>query len=282
MTRAALLLGVAAVPLAGCDVVRDRVRVLVKGCTDEPYSPPAGIVTIAGTLRSRTVRSPVAYVLAVGDDVDRRTIDRAIYVLPGRAGTAGSVFAALNFGAPFSVAIRGNPVLKRAVMVAVDAGDSYFHPRASGENRLALVTDELPGVVARMTGARPRREALMGMSMGGYGALLAAERQPARYRAVAVAGPAIFPSYRDERAGVGDAFDGPQDFARYDVVAHAAALRGRAVRIRCGAKDPFAPGVRAFARACPSADVRVEQGCHDDGFWRASALGSLEFIAAHL
>ncbi len=282
MTRAALLLGLAAVPLAGCDVVRDRVRVLAKGCTDVPYSPPTGIVTIAGTLRSRYVRQPVAYVLAVADDVDRRTIDRAIYVLPGRAASARSVFAALNFGAPLSAAIRSSPVLRRSVMVTIDAGDSYFHPRASGENRLALVTEELPDVVARMTGSRPRREALMGMSMGGYGALLAAEREPDRYRAVAVAGPAIFPSYRDERGSVGDAFDGAEDFARYDVITHAAALRGRAVRIRCGTNDPFAAGVRSFARACPSADVLVEPGCHDDGFWRASALAMLQFVATHL
>jgi pimeloyl-ACP methyl ester carboxylesterase len=50
------------------------------------------------------------------------------------------------------------------------------------------------------------------MSMGGYGALLAAEREPARYRAVAVAGPAIFPSYADERGSVGDAFTAAAPF----------------------------------------------------------------------
>jgi pimeloyl-ACP methyl ester carboxylesterase len=178
--------------------------------------------------------------------------------------------------------MQANPALRRSVLVSVDAGDSYFHPRSSGEDRLALVTDELPAVVASLTGSRPKREALVGMSMGGYGALLAAEREPGRYRAVAVAGPALFPSYADERGSVGDAFDGAGDFARYDVIAHAAALRGRAVRIRCGTSDPFVPGVRAFARACPSADVVVEKGCHDDGFWRASAPALLEFVAAHL
>jgi hypothetical protein len=32
----------------------------------------------------------------------------------------------------------------------------------------------------------------------------------------------------------------------------------------------------------PSADVRIEPGCHDDGFRRASGQALLEFVAAHL
>ena len=282
MRREAVLAGLAALPLTGCAVVRDRVRVAVRGCVDVPYTPPTGIRFFAHTMRSRHVPGTVAYALAVAEGVDPRTVDRAIYVLPGRAGTAASIFAGLNYGAPFAAAMRTYAALRRSVLVAVDAGDSYFHPRARGENRLALVTDELPVAVAQFTGSRPRAEALIGMSMGGYGALLAAEREPARYRGVAVAGPAIFPSYADERGSVGDAFDSAADFARYDVLAHAAALRGRAVRIRCGLSDPFVPGVRAFARACPSADVVVEKGCHDDGFWRASAPALLEFVARYL
>ena len=282
MKRHHLIAGLVALPLTGCAVIRDRVRVAVKGCVDVPYTAPSGIAMVAGSLRSRYVRQPVSYVLAVGEDVDRHEIDRAIYVLPGRSVSAHEVFAGLNYGAPFGAAMRANPMLRRSVLVAFDAGESYFHPRASGEDRLALVTDELPGVVARLTGTRPKREALIGMSMGGYGALLAAALEPARYAAVAVAGPALFPSYEDERASVGDAFDSPADFARYSVIGKAGALSGRAVRIRCGSSDPFAPGVRAFARACPTADVAIEKGCHDDGFWRASAPALLEFVARHL
>ena len=277
-----MLLGLSAVPLAGCAIVRDRVRVLAKGCVDVPAARPEGIAFYARSLQSRYVRGTVTFDVAIADDVDPHTIDRVIYVLPGRGASARDVFAGLNFGGAFSAAIRRHRFLRRSVLVAVDAGETYFHPRASGENRLALVTEELPNAVAQFVGARPRRQALIGMSMGGYGALLAAEREPARYRAVAVAGPAIFPSYQDERGSVGDAFDSAADFARYDVIAHAAALRGRPVRIRCGVNDPFVPGVRAFAQACPSADVLVEKGCHDDGFWRASAPALLEFVAAHL
>jgi pimeloyl-ACP methyl ester carboxylesterase len=279
--RNAIVLGLASLPFAGCAAVRNRVS-LARGCVDVRYQPPAGITFYARSMTSRHVRGTVAYDVAIADGVDPRTVDRVVYVLPGRGGAARNVFSDLNYGAPFAAAMSANATLRHAALVAVDAGETYFHPRTSGEDRLALVTEELPNAVAALTGSRPKREALIGMSMGGYGALLAAERQPARYRAVAVAGPAIFPSYEDEHSSVGDAFDSADDYARYDVIAHAGALRGVPVRIRCGSRDPFVPGVRAFAKACPSADVQIETGCHDDGFWRVSAKALLEFVAGHL
>jgi hypothetical protein len=124
--RHAVLLGLAALPLTGCAVIRDRVRVAVKGCVDVPYTPPTGIRFFARTLRSRHVRGPVVYVLAVAEGVDPHTIDRAIYVLPGRAGTAASIFAGLNYGAPFAAAnralqsIKSNDELARLVRAERD------------------------------------------------------------------------------------------------------------------------------------------------------------------
>jgi hypothetical protein len=288
MRRKAVLSGLAALSLSACDEVRDRIRVAAKGCVDVPDTlQPNGIVVSSHSLRSRYVRGDVAYDMILPEDVDPHTVERAVYILPGRGGIARSIFVGrihggLNYAAPYKAAFQAYPVLKNTVLVSVDAGESYFHPRASGENRLAMLTEELPNAVALLTGSRLRYEALIGMSMGGYGALLAAEREPSRYRAVAVAGPAIFPSYADERRSVGDAFDSAADYARHDVVAHAGALRSTPVRIRCGQSDPFVPGVRAFARACPAAEVHIVPGCHDDGFWRASAPALLDFVAAHL
>ncbi len=118
--------------------------------------------------------------------------------------------------------------------------------------------------------------------MGGYGALLAAEREPRRYRAVGVAGPAIFPSFADEDRSVGDAFDSAADYARNDVVAHARALRGVPVLAYAGLRDPFVPGDRLFARAAPGARVVFVAGCHDEGFRRATAAPILAFVGTHL
>jgi pimeloyl-ACP methyl ester carboxylesterase len=247
------------------------------GCVDVRVPPATGVHVERGVFLTQYVPDAVRYAIVVPDGA--RGLDRVAYVLPGRGGDANSAIA---FGLDGFLAAYLRAGGRPFALAALDAGESYFHPRASGEDRLALATIEFPRVVHDVLGARRLREALMGQSMGGYGALLAAEREPQRYRAVAVAGPAIFPSYEDEHRSVGDAFDSAADFARYDVLAHAPALKGRPVRIRAGQRDPFLPGVHAFARACPTADVRVEPGCHDDGFWRASAPALLQFIGAHL
>jgi pimeloyl-ACP methyl ester carboxylesterase len=147
---------------------------------------------------------------------------------------------------------------------------------------MALLTDDVPRMLARDLGVHPRREALMGVSMGGYGALLAAESLPQRYCSIAVGGPAIFPSYADEASSVGDAFDGASDYAQHDVIAGAQRLAHIPVLIRAGAKDPFVPGVHAFAAHLPSANVKIISGCHDDNFWRLSAPTLLAFTGKHL
>ncbi|MDQ6941501.1 MAG: esterase family protein, partial [Candidatus Eremiobacteraeota bacterium] len=248
-----------------------------RDCVDAAVPSAAGVQVVRGVVPTRRVVTTVRYTLVVPDGV--RALDRVAYVLPGRGGDANSAVA-IGLDGFLAAYLRagGRPF----ALAAIDAGESYFHPRTSGEDRLALVTVDFPRVVRGVLGVARLREALMGQSMGGYGALLAAEREPQRYRAVAVAGPAIFPSYEDEHRSVGDAFDSAADFARYDVLAHASALHGRPVRIWAGQRDPFLPGVRSFARACPTADVHVERGCHDEGFWRTSAAPLLQFIGAHL
>lgn len=247
------------------------------GCIDTPVPPPTGVHVMRGVIPTRHVATVVHYALIVPDGV--RGIDRVAYLLPGRGSDANAAVALGLDGFLAEYLRAGGRPFALAVM---DAGESYFHPRASGEDRLTVATVELPRIVRHVFGVSRVHEAIMGQSMGGYGALLAAEREPQRYRAVAVAGPAIFPSYDDERRSVGDAFDSPADFARYDVLARARSLRGRPVSIWCGRRDPFLPGVSAFARVCPTAEVHVKPGCHDDGFWRASAASLLQFVGARL
>ncbi|HEV2643301.1 MAG TPA: alpha/beta hydrolase-fold protein [Candidatus Elarobacter sp.] len=277
--RRGVLTAFGALALSSCGVARhiaaraDRGQ----GCTDVPVPSAAGVHVLRGVIPTRHVAGTVRYAIIVPDGV--RALDRVTYLLPGRGGDAESAVA-LGLDGFLAAYLRGGG--RPFALAAMDAGESYFHPRASGEDRLAIATLEFPRVVRTALGVSQLHEALMGQSMGGYGALLAAEREPARYRAVAVAGPAIFPSYDDEHRSVGDAFDSPADFARYDVLAHASALKDLPVCIRAGQRDPLVPGVRAFARACPTADVRIEPGCHDAGFWRASAASLLAFIGTHL
>src|SRR5262249_20241831 len=55
-----------------------------------------------------------------------------------------------------------------------------------------VVADELPEPLAAAHGGDPARIALIGASMGGYGALKLAFRRPARYVAAAALSPAVF------------------------------------------------------------------------------------------
>ncbi|MEP7025935.1 MAG: alpha/beta hydrolase-fold protein, partial [Actinomycetota bacterium] len=77
------------------------------------------------------------------------------------------------------------------VVAAVDGGpDSYWHRRADGSDAMAMLLKEFVPLVRDRVGPLP--QALLGWSMGGYGALLAAERAPGRFKAVTPASPALW------------------------------------------------------------------------------------------
>ena len=143
-----------------------------------------------------------------------------------------------------------------------------------------LLAEFVPLLEARF-GLHPR--GLLGWSMGGYGALLAAERHPARFPAVAVSSAAVWPTYAQQHAAVPDAFDGPADFARNDVFAGAGRLAASAVSVSCGTADPFLANDRAFAaRLHPHAAGEFAAGCHDDDFWRRMLPAQVRFLGRHL
>ena len=100
-------------------------------------------------------------------------------------------------------------------------------------------------------GRPPHRIGAMGISMGGYGALLLAEKHPRLIAAVAAISPAIWTSYAQARTANAGAYASAADFAADDAITHAAALARVPVRVAAGYADPFYPGVRALAGALP-------------------------------
>ncbi len=168
-------------------------------------------------------------------------------------------------------------------MVTVDGGNGYWtaHP---GDDPMAMLVDELIPLCRGMgLGRPPHRIGSMGISMGGYGAILLAEKHPALIACVAAISPAIWTTYPQARAANGNAYASRQAFTDNDAVTHAHLLEGTPVRVASGADDPFHPGVEALAKALPPGAVaEFPPGCHTGAFFVSQEPPALSFLNGHL
>ncbi|MEE4276760.1 MAG: alpha/beta fold hydrolase [Thermoleophilia bacterium] len=239
--------------------------------------PPSTTSVAYGELHSRTVAEPVPYALVWPPGATPGEPLPVCFALPARGGGPPVWFAE-----PLAEAVGDGDVTGFA-LAAVAGGESYWHPRASGEDRLAMLLDEFIPHCAERYRLGEHRRAIIGWSMGGYGALLAAETRPELFAAVVAVSPAVWSSYADMLRKAGDAFDGPADFARHDVIAHAGRLAGLRVRVDCGTEDPFWRDVVRLTAVLPEpASGGFSKGGHGADYWRGAAPAQVEFIARAL
>jgi hypothetical protein len=216
----------------------------------------------------------------------RRDVQMVTLIPAAAASPAGlGVVIALHGsgGSPATLAPGMARAMSRAhvtrfAIICVDGGETYWHQRADGDDPAGMIAHEvLPRAAA--AGMHTGRIGIVGLSMGGYGALLIAEQfsaeQPGTLRfrtkrqgtkrqgtkrqgteqltaggepggspavaAVAALSPAVFASYDDARAANPGAFDSAADFTRNDVVTGLPTLRRVPAFIACGTDDPFQP-----------------------------------------
>ncbi len=178
---------------------------------------------------------------------------------------------------------RHGLALPPIALVQADGGGLYWnaHP---GDNPMAMLTHELIPMCQHLGLGRSQRSiGAIGISMGGYGALLLAEKHPHLIAAVAAISPAVWTSYAQAHSANPGAYASAADYASDDVVTHALALARIPVRVASGSDDPFHPGVVALAKALPpSATVEITQGCHDGSFFASQQHASLAFLGNHL
>ena len=162
---------------------------------------------------------------------------------------------------------------ERAPVVAFpDGGEaSYWHDRADGEWG-AYVVDEVIPRATKESGADPKRVAIGGISMGGFGALDIARVNPGRFCAVGGHSAALWQTGGESAPG---AFDDADDFERHDVIEAAQSAPdpylSQPVWIDSGEEDPFRPGIDAFAAALKSAGAdlsfQISPGGHGGSYW---------------
>ncbi|GAA2143492.1 alpha/beta hydrolase [Actinomadura napierensis] len=265
------------------DVLPGRVRLdrALGRCGDVPAAPAASTAVRRLTWHSAHRRTDVtATVVLPAATRSLRGLPVAV-ALHGSGGTGASAVRslALDHYLPDAVAHGGVPPF---AIAAVDGGpDSYWHPRADGDDPLGMIVDELLPRLGK-EGAETARIGAIGWSMGGYGALVLARRLGAgRTAAVVASSPALFASYEDAHGTNARSFDGAADFARNDVSTALDALKGVPVRVDCGTSDPFAPMARKLRdRIRPEGSMGG--GCHDGAFWRPRLPAQLAFLGHHL
>jgi S-formylglutathione hydrolase FrmB len=226
------------------------------------------------TLRSRLLHRNLAEVLVTphGGGEGRPLL----VFLHGRSSSPDS-----NLSGSFFDALRAQGDRAPDVLFANGGDHSYFHNRADGPWGSYILREAIPQAVRR-SGADPRRVAIGGISMGGFGALDLARLAPHRFCAVGGHSAALW--FRGADTPVG-AFDDAADFERNDVIAFA---HGRSpyrapVWIDVGSADPFLQADTALAH-----DLRVDgahvtfhiwPGPHGSSYWHRHMRQYLGFYA---
>jgi S-formylglutathione hydrolase FrmB len=173
------------------------------------------------------------------------------------------------------------------VVVGVNGGESsYYHDRKDGRWGAYVVREVIPAVLRRykVDGARV---AIGGTSMGGFGALDIARREPGRFCAVGAHSAAMWRSASEAPAG---AFDNARDFARHDVYGKLRTDRRSYTRERMwvdvGHDDPFRPLNVAFVRLLKLRGIEVTwhqfPGGHGGGYFGSHIRDYLRWYAGQL
>lgn len=244
------------------------------------FAPPGP--SLHGRFHSRARGRTVGYTLAYPPGHGPGSELPLVISLHAYGGNHNSGLGGIALGRALAARHAGRPLPPMAA-VAVDGGGLYWNPHPGDDPLAMLVEEVIPRCRHLGLGRAPGSIATVGISMGGYGALLLAERHPRLISAVAAISPAIWTTYAQAHAANAGAFASAADFAGDDVITHAQALAHTPVRIASGNDDPFHPGVVALARVLPrSAIVEFRAGCHDDSFFASQQHQALAFLGQHL
>ncbi|HEY2056537.1 MAG TPA: alpha/beta hydrolase-fold protein [Solirubrobacterales bacterium] len=268
----------AALGLAGLGVIYAILALTVLAGADRD-----GAEVVHLTVHSRDVGADQGVQVVVpADDIDRTRGKPLLVFLHGHGGSDTSFTEDEAFFRALAALGRRAPVV-----AFPDGGeDSYWHDRADGRWGSYVTGEVIPTVVRRFH-LDPRRVAIGGISMGGFGAYDIALDHPGRFCAVGGHSPAL---WLEGGATAPGAFDDAEDFERNDVIgtvrADAGAFGPIPVWNDYGTEDPFLIGDVAFDEALETggADLTEHEwhGGHEESYWDRHWKQYLRFYAKAL
>jgi pimeloyl-ACP methyl ester carboxylesterase len=196
----------------------------------------------------------------------------ALHALGGDHRTLGSPDFGLDRFLAQHVADGGAPF----AVAAPDGGDGYWHPH-DGDDAGAMVLDELLAILAQR-GFETSRNAFLGWSMGGYGALRLAGVRGDATTAVVASSPALWSDPADASAS---GFADPEEYQRFSVFHNQGDLAGIPTRVDVGTGDPFYRDVQDYVAGFPTGQDVVSTfrpGGHTPGYWRRLLPAQLAFL----
>src|SRR5436190_600140 len=187
-----------------------------------------------------------------------------------------------NVNYAFFEALAAQGARAPAVVFPNGGNHGYWHDRRGAKWAHYVLDEVIPRAIEELH-ADPKRIAIGGISMGGFGALDLARLHPHRFCAVGAHSPALWQTAGETAPG---AFDDAADFARHDVLGavrrHPNLYAGTPVWLDAGSADPFQPGDRALDRASRALRLRTYPGAHEGAYWRAHYAAYLRFYASAL
>ena len=239
--------------------------------------------SVSGTFYSRARRRDVGYTIAYPPGARPGSKLPLIIGLHAYGGDHGGALGRLGLAHGVALRIGGRPLPPPMAIASADGGGGYWNPHPDDDPMGMIIGELIPRCQRMGLGLGDRRIGTVGISMGGYGAILLAERYPEVFRAAAAISPAIWTSYAQARSVNPGAYASASAFAAADAVTHTSSLTDVAIRVATGLDDPFRPGVEALARALPrGAVVRISPGCHTGPFFQSQLPASLAFLGRHL
>jgi S-formylglutathione hydrolase FrmB len=283
--RRALLLGAGslagAATLPGCGhtaaggTTVNRLPSPAPASPELPKSPEVAVAT--HRQRSRARGAEVTLVTAIPTNARADRLPVCLF-LHGRRMSATSL---LDLGLPdlLTEAIRAG--LPPLALAAVDGGSYYWirnSAKTAADDPQAMLRTELPGWLrgVGLTAFAGVPRAVVGISMGCFGALVYAAGRPTDPPATAVLSPALFRSWSDARTVHG--FANQASWSAAEPLQHPIPLPR--LGVWCGRQDPFYPSTKQLIAGRHPTLTRLTPGGHTPDYWRRVFPEALRFVAA--